>query len=71
MGPVAGAFPCGDKNGPVAELKNSAAGFFLPTEIIKKENTVKSEGVSAKTSATNQTQAGQSPILCKHHLRCE
>ena len=45
------------KEGPVAELKNSVAGFFLPTEIIKKENTVKSEGVSAKTSATNQTQA--------------
>lgn len=45
------------QKGPVAELKNSAAGFFLPTEIIRKKNAVKSEGASAKTSATDQTQA--------------
>lgn len=39
--------------GPVAELKNSATGFFLSTEIIKKKNAVKTEGASAKMSATN------------------
>ena len=37
-----------EKNGPVAELKDSAAGFFLPMEIIMKEIAVKSEGVLPK-----------------------
>lgn len=34
--------------GPVAEMKNSAAGFFLPPEVIIKEIAVKSEGVLPK-----------------------
>ena len=38
-------------------IEKFCGGLFLPTEIIKKENTVRSEGVFAKTSATNQTQA--------------
>ena len=33
---------------PVAESKDSAAGFFLPMEIIMKEIAVKSEGVLPK-----------------------
>ncbi|WP_204742088.1 hypothetical protein, partial [Intestinimonas butyriciproducens] len=37
-----------DRLGPVAETKDSAAGFFLPMEIIMKEIAVKSEGVLPK-----------------------
>ena len=38
----------GSREEPVAEFKDSAAGFFLPMEIIMKEIAVKSEGVLPK-----------------------